>query len=200
MGHSQAEKLSSHERILDAAADRFRARGFDGVSIADLMAEIGLTHGGFYKHFPSRDQLVAEAMERAFRKSGERSAQRPQDQRADLDAFLDAYLSTDHLEDTTGGCPVAALAADAARTAAARPVFARHFQSYARWIGEKLEGPPRERLARGKAIACAVAGAVAVARTAGSKAEARAILQAVRQMIVASAPAAKKGARASRGP
>jgi len=63
MGHSQAQKIATRQRIVEVAAKRLRERGIDGVSIADLMKEAGLTVGGFYKHFASRDQLVREAFE-----------------------------------------------------------------------------------------------------------------------------------------
>jgi TetR/AcrR family transcriptional regulator, transcriptional repressor for nem operon len=61
MGHSQTEKRKNHERIVRIAAERFREKGLEGVGVADLMNEVGLTMGGFYKHFGSRDDLVVEA-------------------------------------------------------------------------------------------------------------------------------------------
>ena len=62
MGHSQAQKKANHDKIVAIASRRMRERGIDGVSVADLMAEAGLTHGGFYAHFASRDDLVREAL------------------------------------------------------------------------------------------------------------------------------------------
>ena len=64
VGHSRAEKAESHDRIVKVAATRFRENGVEGVGVADLMKDAGLTHGGFYRHFASRDELVAEAIER----------------------------------------------------------------------------------------------------------------------------------------
>src|ERR1700743_2586290 len=69
MGYSRADKAQSHERIVKTAAARFREKGIDGISLADLMKEAGLTHGGFYRHFESRDALVAEAVDCALRAS-----------------------------------------------------------------------------------------------------------------------------------
>ena len=66
MGHSQAEKRQTHERIVNVAAKRFRERGIEGISIADIMKEVGATVGGFYRHFDSRDDLVTEAVSAAF--------------------------------------------------------------------------------------------------------------------------------------
>ena len=70
MGHSQEDKAGSHDRIVRAAAARFRESGVDGIGVADLMKNAGLTHGGFYRHFASRDELVAEAVERALQDGG----------------------------------------------------------------------------------------------------------------------------------
>ena len=64
MGYSQAEKVESHDRIVQVAATRFRENGLNGIGVADLMRDAGLTHGGFYRHFASRDELVVEAVER----------------------------------------------------------------------------------------------------------------------------------------
>src|ERR1700721_1188312 len=72
MGSSQADKAASHERIVKAAAARIRRDGIDGMAVADLMREAGLTHGGFYRHFESRDDLVAQAVDCAL-KRGERA-------------------------------------------------------------------------------------------------------------------------------
>src|ERR1700758_4522877 len=65
MGHSQSEKKSNHERIVRTAAKRLREKGLEAVAIADVMKEVGLTVGGFYKHFDSRDDLVVEALRAA---------------------------------------------------------------------------------------------------------------------------------------
>ncbi len=88
MGHSKKAKAKSHDRVVRVAATRFRKAGVDGVGVAGLMKDAGLTHGGFYRHFASRDELVAEAVERALRDGGDwqkqslaRSRQQSQDQR-----------------------------------------------------------------------------------------------------------------------
>src|ERR1700720_3169994 len=71
MGHSQADKAKSHDRIVRIAAARFREAGIEGVGVADLMSDAGLTHGGFYRHFASREELVAVAVERALHEGAE---------------------------------------------------------------------------------------------------------------------------------
>ncbi len=72
MGYSQADKAESHERIVQVAAARFRELGVQGIGVADLMKDAGLSHGGFYRHFSSREELEAEAIEHALADGGQR--------------------------------------------------------------------------------------------------------------------------------
>jgi TetR/AcrR family transcriptional regulator, transcriptional repressor for nem operon len=117
MGHSQADKARTHERIVEIASRRLREEGLDGIGLAELMQEAGLTVGGFYKHFGSRDALVAEAVAAGFASSNtkietdSRSGAAPS-----LAAFVDAYLSPAHRDDPGGGCTFAALGSDLARS------------------------------------------------------------------------------------
>jgi TetR/AcrR family transcriptional regulator, transcriptional repressor for nem operon len=184
MGHSQDDKAASHERILRVAARRFRERGFDGVGLAKLMSDAGMTLGGFYKHFDSRDRLVAEATSRAF---SEGAAQLrhgvASTSCAPLGALFDLYLTPAHRDDAGNGCPVAALAADAARTPAARKAFSAGFRAFADWVGGMLDGPENEKRARGAAVICAMAGAVAVARALDDPMLSDETLQAARRLI-----------------
>ena len=116
MGSSQADKAASHQRIVTAAAARIRRAGVDGLSVADLMREAGLTHGGFYRHFGSRDNLVAEAVEAALTHGSRRAeAAARQGGPEALAATIDSYLSLLHRDKPETGCAVAALPADIAR-------------------------------------------------------------------------------------
>jgi TetR/AcrR family transcriptional regulator, transcriptional repressor for nem operon len=197
MGHSRNDKAASHERILGAAARRFRERGYDGVGLAELMSDAGLTLGGFYKHFASRDRLVAEATQRAFTEASARLRHEMASAHgAPLSALLDVYLSPAHRDEAGGGCPVAALAADAARTPAAHKIFSVAVRSYAEWVGSVLEGPECEKRARGAAVICAMAGAVAVARALDDREFSDEILRAVRRLI----EKAQRGKPQPRGP
>src|SRR5713101_2911490 len=76
MGHSKASKANTHARLVEAAAARFKERGVDGISLSDLMKELKLTHGGFYRHFDSRDELVTEALELALTQTGQAMRER----------------------------------------------------------------------------------------------------------------------------
>src|SRR5512133_1865414 len=112
-------KQLSHERIVATAARAIRRAGFHGVGVADIMKEAGLTHGGFYAHFASRDALLAEALEQAGRESSDRmakgSVQRQAKGASPLRALVDGYLSEQHLASAESGCPVAALASEIPR-------------------------------------------------------------------------------------
>ena len=186
MGHSRAEKATSHRRILHVAARRFRERGFDGLSLDDLMLEAGLTHGGFYKHFASRDALVCEATSHAFAEAKvrlEKDLANASD--TGLAAYLEVYLTEKHRDDIGEGCPVAALATDVARIPSAREIFGASFRAYADWVASMLSSPEALKPARGAAIICAVAGTIAIARALDDKAFSSAILEATRELILA---------------
>ena len=107
MGHSQTQKTKNHERIVRIAAKRLREKGLEGVGIADLMNEVGLTVGGFYKHFDSRDDLVTEALRSAFgtwrRQADAAASGGPPMTYAKL---VDDYLSEAHRDHPGTGCAI----------------------------------------------------------------------------------------------
>ncbi len=114
---SEAEKQKSHKRILDAAARLLRENGIDATSVADVMTAAGMTHGGFYRHFSSKEDLVGAALEHAAatvlgpvesKGAGEARA-------VAVDAYIADYLSDAHRRRRAEGCPLAALAGEALR-------------------------------------------------------------------------------------
>ena len=116
VGHSQAEKAQSRERIVSAAARQIRAGGLDSVSIAELMKTAKLTRGGFYGHFPSRSALIAAALDRALTEGEAKSVPATSGKVAPtLKSILNRYLSPAHRDDAGGGCAVSALAGDVGR-------------------------------------------------------------------------------------
>jgi AcrR family transcriptional regulator len=126
-----AAKEASHERIVAAAARAIRRSGYDGTGVADIMKEAGLTHGGFYAHFPSREAMLAEAAGRACAESAALTAQvvasAPPQQA--LASMLRAYLSPQHLQQVELGCPLAALGSETARQVPeVRHVTTRHLK------------------------------------------------------------------------
>lgn len=126
---SRAQAEENRERILDNAAQLFRERGFDGIGLNDLMQAAGLTRGGFYGHFGSKDDLAVEACARAMQAN--REQWKPQTDRS-LGAWVEAYLSDAHRDHPGQGCALVALAGDAARGGpAVQAVFATGVQSLA---------------------------------------------------------------------
>ncbi|MBL7091201.1 TetR/AcrR family transcriptional regulator [Acidovorax sp.] len=116
---SKEQMAENRERILDAAAQLFREKGFDGIGVADLMKSAGLTHGGFYGHFASKDELMAQASARALQRLqtawaaiAREAVEQGQDPLAAIEA---AYLSPRHRDAAGQGCLLAALGGDAAR-------------------------------------------------------------------------------------
>lgn len=106
---SKAQVQENRARIVETAAELFRERGYDGVGVAELMAAAGLTHGGFYKHFKSKADLMAEAAAEGLAQSAVVTSA------IDITAFVNHYLSREHRDTPGNGCTMAALCGDAAR-------------------------------------------------------------------------------------
>jgi TetR/AcrR family transcriptional repressor of nem operon len=182
MGHSREDKARSHERIVEIAAARLRESGTAGPGVAELMKEAGLTHGGFYKHFGSRDDLVAEAVERALRDNEAyvttltADAADPRDA---LETFVDWYASPEHRDSPAAGCAVVAFGADAPRAdRRVRTAYTGQVERYLTHL-ETLLGD-RERAA---AALSTLVGAVLVARGIGPGALSDEILAAARASV-----------------
>jgi len=116
---SRKQKEATHERIVEAASRAIRRSGYGGTGVADIMKDAGLTHGGFYAHFASREAMLAEAADHAGAETvaaSERIAAAAPPQQA-LQALLQAYLSKQHIEGVENGCPIAALGSEMPRQA-----------------------------------------------------------------------------------
>ena len=167
MGTSQAAKAASHDRILDIAAARIRRDGIGGLAVAELMKEAGLTHGGFYRHFGSREQLVAEAAQRALSQGSEWTIAAGQlgGQRG-FTALVDGYLSTWHRDHPESGCGVAGVAADAARAGGpARASYSRQVQECLAVLAGLTGSPDRQAAEREAVLTLsALVGAISIAR------------------------------------
>ena len=113
---TRAQAEENRNRVLDVAGRLFRERGFDGIGIADLMKEAGLTHGGFYGNFEFKEDLIVQVCDRVF---GEwlhhRKGSQTPSEGSPFDRFVGTYLSKEHCKDRGTGCLLAALASDAAR-------------------------------------------------------------------------------------
>ena len=167
MGTSQAKKAASHDRILDIAAARIRRDGIDRLAGAELMKEAGLSHGGFYRHFDSREQLVAEAAQRALSQgSAWTIASAKLGGQRGYTALVDGYLSPWHRDHPESGCGVAGVAADAARAGSpARDSYTRQVKECLAVLADLTGNPDRQAGEREAVLTLSVlVGAISMAR------------------------------------
>jgi TetR/AcrR family transcriptional repressor of nem operon len=187
VSQSAGRKAISHERIVDAASRELRRSGFDGVNVAGVMKTAGLTHGGFYAHFDSRDALLSEAMVRASERVAETIKTQVESlQDAGLSAFaalVETYLSAAHVADCEGGCPIAAVCGDMPLQAAQVVDSSRHAIGNLRRL--VLQFLPRD-LPRDTAwtVASTLIGAVQLARALGDTPPARAVIAATKRDLL----------------
>lgn len=181
-----SRKQETHERIVDVAARAIRRDGYAGVGVAEVMKEAGLTHGGFYAHFDSRDALLVEALERAGRESGE-AVTRALERRAAkgvsaFRALVEAYLGDEHLASVETGCPVAALACDMPRQSDA--VREASVVRVRRLVAAVQSALPDSSRATASVVAGTLVGTLQLARALGANGEGRALLSAARKALV----------------
>ncbi len=183
MGHSQQDKADSHQRVVGVAAARFREAGLGGPGVAELMKAADLTHGGFYRHFASRDDLVAEAVEymrTQFERGMDTVAERG------LARLIDEYLTEAHRDAPATGCAVVALGGDIARgTDRARSAYTHQVKSYIELIGGLLEAESDSAAARRQARATlsALVGAMLLARAVNDEDLSRELLDSVKEQL-----------------
>lgn len=172
MRYSSQHKQETRARVLKEAASAIRAKGPDGVAVTDIMARAGLTHGGFYAHFSSKNELVGEAITTMFGSGQGQLAATPNAEgaRAALLKVLTYYLSAEHRDDAANGCPMPALSGDLARTSgSARSCFTQGVANMIARITTALgaigvENPAGEATA----LQAQLVGAVALARAVNS--------------------------------
>jgi TetR/AcrR family transcriptional regulator, transcriptional repressor for nem operon len=187
MGHSRDDKQASHERIVEVAARRIREAGTEAPGVAEIMREAGLTHGGFYKHFSSRDELVEQAARRAFA-DGARFAERATAGADDpFAAYVDAYLSDAHRDDPATGCGCVALGADAAHGSdALRAAYADHVRAFVAALGRVRDASGDDEADRRRATTAmsALVGAMLTARAVDDPELSQQILSDVRAELL----------------
>lgn len=189
---SRAEAQRHRQQIEEASARLFRERGLS-VSVADLMSEVGLTHGGFYGHFDSKDALAAIAMARAFEEAAARWQRRLAGAADGRAVLFDAYLHPDNRNVPAQGCPLAALATDVAREPADKPVRAAYLKGLAGLL-EILEqaqpdGDPAQARHDALAQMCMLVGAMVLARATNGQPLSDELLEAARRHLVDNPPA-----------
>jgi TetR/AcrR family transcriptional regulator, transcriptional repressor for nem operon len=186
MGYSKAQKTRTHKRIVAIASKRLREKGLAGFGIAELMKEAGLTVGGFYKHFDSRDDLVAEAVTSAFGGWKRRvDSAASGGTSVSLAKLIDDYLNEAHRDDPGTGCAFSALAPEIARSdKQTRALTSEQVRNDIQLIATLLPGKDK-RTARSQAILTfsALVGAMSLARAVSDEALSREILKTVAELL-----------------
>ena len=179
MGHSKADKAETHERIVAMAAGLFRELGVNGISVADLMQSAGLTQGGFYRHFASRDELVAEAVERALADGSAAADAIAANPKSSIDTLVDAYLSPWHRDNVATGCAVTAMATDVARSdERVQAAYTRQVQHYVDLIAHLTAHlPKKKRRSLALEALATMVGAVSMARAVNDESLSQEILK-----------------------
>ena len=188
---SREQAALNRERIVETAARLFREKGYDGIGVADLMKSAGLTHGGFYGHFASKEDLMIEACQHALEKSLEGwRAKVARDPQQALPAIVDSYLTTRHRDQPGGGCPAAAMGVDVARMApGARPAFTHATRQQFAMLEELMpdataDATPEQRRQQAIATFSAMVGAMVLARSIDDDALSQEILGAVKAQLL----------------
>jgi TetR/AcrR family transcriptional repressor of nem operon len=190
MRNSRDEKARNHDKIVEIAAARMREAGTGGPGVAEIMNAAGLTHGGFYKHFGSRDELVAEAVDRAFAESEQAISAVTAGADEPLAAFVDWYVSSEHCEDPGSGCGVVAFGADVTREDdRVRSAYTTQVERYIAHLQQLIGDGGEEARRQATVMLSTLVGSVLVARAVDDPALSQEILHDVRAALKSSRPA-----------
>ncbi len=189
MRKSKQEASETRQRIVETAATEFRRGGIEGTGLADLMAAAGLTHGGFYRHFGSKEDLVAEACAAALTAITERIAGAASGKvgQLGLNAVVERYLSADHRDDPADGCALAALGSELARSSEGTRAAAT--EGYLKLVaivsGQLDSASPDAARARALAAVSTMIGALTMSRIATDPDLSAAILESAASEVMA---------------
>jgi TetR/AcrR family transcriptional regulator, transcriptional repressor for nem operon len=188
MRYSTEHKKETRERIVKAASQQFRRRGGKGLAIADLMSKLDLTHGGFYKHFDSKQQLLAEAIAKSFDETdaGFMEAIRKAKRGNELKVIIEHYLSLEHCANSAEGCPMAALVSEISRySRSMRLEINRAMKKRVQRLSEFLPGATaKERERNCMVLLSGMVGAVSLARAVLDPESRQAILDASKDFYI----------------
>src|SRR5271155_3890593 len=181
MGHSKRDKQATNARILKVAAKRFRERGLEGIGVADVVKEAGVTVGGFYKHFGSRDELVVEALAAAFK-----DLDVWEEHAEDIAQLLQNYLTEAHRDAPGTGCAMGALLGDVTRgSRSARVLYTERVKRSLAFTSALLPASQRgDKRGRTLLILSALLGAINLSRAVSDPNLSREILQGVREELI----------------
>src|SRR3984885_6547327 len=181
MGYSKSDKAETHARIVSVAAKRFRELGLEGIGVADVMKEAGVTVGGFYKHFGSREELVVEALATAFK-----DLDVWEEHAEGLPQLLQDYLTEAHRDAPGSGCAMGALLGDMTRgSKSARTVYTERVKRTLAFFSALLpSSPPSDKRGRALLILSALLGAINLSRAVSDPDLSREILDGVRDELI----------------
>jgi TetR/AcrR family transcriptional regulator, transcriptional repressor for nem operon len=188
MRYRPEHKVEIHQKIVKDASRRVRAEGITGAAVSAVMRDAGLTHGGFYKHFGSKDKLLMESLGEAFREIGDRLTQGAEQSQPGTawKAIVKAYLSPEHCDHVEYGCPLAALAPELAR--ADKAMKAGIFGELTKYKNRILPFMPGRRVTDKEraffAIFSTMIGAVAIARILPDQAARAKVLASARDFLL----------------
>jgi len=188
MRYQPEHKAEIHQRIVKDASRRVRAEGLGGAGVAAVMRDTGLTHGGFYKHFESKDELLIESLSEAFREMADFLAQAAEESKTGTawKTIVKTYLSPEHCDHAEWGCPLAALAPELAR--ADKSMKAQILGELARYKSRMLPFMPGRRAADKErafvVIISTMLGAVAIARILPDQAARARVLASTRDFLL----------------
>ncbi len=197
MRKSKLEAAQTRRRIVSAAAAEFRRNGIVATGLADLMKAAGLTHGGFYKHFESKDQVVAEACAESIAAVTEKVANAASGKGNGLEFVVAAYLSTEHRDGPAEGCPIAALGSELARSdMASRAAATAGVLKLVGIVAAQYRRIPADEARRRALVAVStMVGALTISRVVNDTELSAEILRAAREQL-----APKSRPRSSRTP
>jgi TetR/AcrR family transcriptional repressor of nem operon len=186
MRQSREEKAKTHERIVETASARIREQGIEGPGVAEIMHAAGLTHGGFYKHFDSREDLIAEAAEHAFTCAQRTLDKYADDERDPFAAWVDWYASEEHRDDAGADrCPVPALVGDIPRARDdVRTAYTAVVERYIATL-EGMLGGGEDAHRQATVTMSTLVGSLALARAVDDDAMSAELLQAAREALKA---------------
>lgn len=192
MRKSEERKADSRQRIVDAAALLFRRHGIDAVGVDAIMHAAGLTHGGFYGHFPSKEALVAEVSAAALARSADRwdRLSRDADPANGLRRIVEPYLDAAHVAAAETGCVLTTLGPDVARRPDARAGMTEAVRAMLAALERCMPDAPADRA---KAALAAMVGAVVLARVSDDAALAEGFLEAAKAAVIPPLPLRGRG-------
>jgi TetR/AcrR family transcriptional repressor of nem operon len=187
MGRSQEAAAETRRNIITTAAAEFRARGFDNVGLADLMSQLGLTHGGFYRHFENKDQLITEACKEAFELIHHPWPKNIKEHcKKALKHVVSRYLSAEYRDNPTESCAFVCVGSDIARASeATKKVATAAYQNLVSLIEKALPVGDHEAMSQEASnIACSLIGTLLVARMLDDRKMSNSIMNSMKERIL----------------